>query len=145
MTTQPTHASRIEQCESDIHSMIAKENLEDKLTTMMTTLLKQLNQNQLHLRREIHTSKLQSLTLQGEIPRNKSSVHQTPILKYNVFDVEEGMGNFRNHQGIEGKARQNKGSNWRNRRLDFPIFTGESPDGWILRAVRYFGFYSLMR
>lgn len=35
------------------------------------------------------------------------------------------------------------GSNWRFRKLDMPLFDGNNPDGWILRAERYFSFYRL--
>lgn len=35
------------------------------------------------------------------------------------------------------------GGNWRYRKLDLPIFDGTNPDGWLLRAERYFSFYRL--
>lgn len=31
----------------------------------------------------------------------------------------------------------------RFRKLDMPLFDGENPDGWILRAERYFNFYKI--
>lgn len=34
-------------------------------------------------------------------------------------------------------------SNWRYKGLDLPLFDGTNPDGWILRAERYFNFYRL--
>ncbi|CAH1422793.1 unnamed protein product [Lactuca virosa] len=34
-------------------------------------------------------------------------------------------------------------TNWRFRKLDMPLFDGENPDGWNLRAERYFNFYKL--
>lgn len=33
--------------------------------------------------------------------------------------------------------------NWRFKKLDLPLFDGVNPDGWILRAERYFRFYRL--
>ena len=33
--------------------------------------------------------------------------------------------------------------NWKMRKLDLPIFDGNNPDGWILRAERFFHFYRL--
>lgn len=35
------------------------------------------------------------------------------------------------------------GANWRFKKLDMPCFDGTNPDGWILRAERYFQFYRL--
>ncbi|KAL8099330.1 hypothetical protein AgCh_031837 [Apium graveolens] len=35
------------------------------------------------------------------------------------------------------------GPNWRFKKLDLPTFEGVNPDGWILRAERYFKFYRL--
>lgn len=35
------------------------------------------------------------------------------------------------------------GANWRFKKLDMPLFDGENPDGWILRAERYHHFYRL--
>ncbi|XP_057251720.1 uncharacterized protein LOC104883522 isoform X2 [Beta vulgaris subsp. vulgaris] len=35
------------------------------------------------------------------------------------------------------------GGNWRAKKLDLPVFTGNNPDGWILRAERFFQFYRL--
>ena len=29
------------------------------------------------------------------------------------------------------------------KKLDLPVFEGQNPDGWILRAERYFSFYRL--
>lgn len=35
------------------------------------------------------------------------------------------------------------GGRWKAKKLDLPIFSGLNPDGWILRAERFFGFYGL--
>ncbi|KAL8103703.1 hypothetical protein AgCh_028050 [Apium graveolens] len=32
---------------------------------------------------------------------------------------------------------------WRHKKLDLPLFDGTNPDGWILRAERFFDFYGL--
>lgn len=34
-------------------------------------------------------------------------------------------------------------SSWRMKKLDLPTFDGVNPDGWILRAERFFHFYRL--
>lgn len=35
------------------------------------------------------------------------------------------------------------GGGWRAKKLDLPIFNGANPDGWIMRAERFFHFYRL--
>lgn len=35
------------------------------------------------------------------------------------------------------------GSQWKLKKLDLPLFFGENPDGWIMRAERFFSFYKL--
>lgn len=45
--------------------------------------------------------------------------------------------------GGGGGGMVNNGGNWRYRKLDLPVFDGTNPDGWILRAERYFSFYRL--
>lgn len=40
-------------------------------------------------------------------------------------------------------ATTGEGGSWRYRRLEFPVFNGENPDGWIMRVERYFAFYRL--
>ena len=42
-----------------------------------------------------------------------------------------------------GPSHLNGGQNWRFRKLDMPLFDGVNPDGWIIRAERYFLFYRL--
>ncbi|CAH1421759.1 unnamed protein product [Lactuca virosa] len=37
----------------------------------------------------------------------------------------------------------NGGANWRFQKLDMPLFDGNFPDGWVLRAERYFKFCRL--
>lgn len=34
-------------------------------------------------------------------------------------------------------------NSWRHKKLDMPFFDGSNPDGWILRAERFFNFYGL--
>lgn len=49
------------------------------------------------------------------------------------FDDEEGAG-------FGGGYR---GGGWRAKKLDLPLFNGSNPDGWIIRAERFFSFYRL--
>lgn len=51
-----------------------------------------------------------------------------------------GMGlgpGYGNGSGYGGK------NSWRHKKLDLPLFNGTNPDGWILRAERFFNFYGL--
>lgn len=46
-------------------------------------------------------------------------------------------------EDVRGVGGGNNGGNWRYRKLDLPQFDGTNPDGWLLRAERYFSFYRL--
>ena len=48
-----------------------------------------------------------------------------------------------NRLGAKGVRRDGGGKNWRYRKLDMPLFDGNHPDGWVLRAERHFSFYGL--
>ena len=50
-----------------------------------------------------------------------------------------GFDQRRRRDGQTENVREN--SNWRLRRLEFPIFSGEDPEGWIVKAERSFDFY----
>ncbi|XP_074349249.1 uncharacterized protein LOC141688990 [Apium graveolens] len=54
-------------------------------------------------------------------------------------------GSGRVFQDFGGNSHQNYNAspNWRFKKLDLPTFEGNNPDGWILRAERYFKFYRL--
>lgn len=54
-----------------------------------------------------------------------------------------GFGSGRNGGSGSNRSNENFGGNWKVKKLDLPIFTGTNPDGWILRAERYFQFYRL--
>lgn len=53
-----------------------------------------------------------------------------------------GSGSGRTETG-SGRVGNQSGGNWKVKKLDLPIFDGNNPDGWILRAERYFHFYRL--
>lgn len=61
-------------------------------------------------------------------------------------DLPKGS-NDRNGSGVgsggHGGGLFTGNSNWRYRKLDMPIFDGADPDGWVLRAERYFHFYRM--
>lgn len=43
----------------------------------------------------------------------------------------------------DGFQQGNNQNSWRHKKLDMPLFDGTNPDGWILRAERFFDFYGL--
>lgn len=48
-------------------------------------------------------------------------------------------------QGGSPNPRDGSYSSWRQKKLNLPTFDGNNPDGWILRAKRYFDFYRQIR
>lgn len=56
-------------------------------------------------------------------------------------DVGGGNVGAREREGFSGGF--TGGTNWRIKKLDLPLFDGTNPDGWIMRAERYFSFYRL--
>lgn len=57
-------------------------------------------------------------------------------------DEAKGSGT-NNGGGINSNLGGGMNANWRFRKLDMPLFDGSNPDGWIIRAERYFLFYRL--
>lgn len=62
----------------------------------------------------------------------------------------KGFGDGSGRFGENGWERNGGGSgssgvagNWRYKRLDLPLFTGQNPDGWIMSTERFFQFYHL--
>ncbi|KAL4557226.1 hypothetical protein LXL04_035399 [Taraxacum kok-saghyz] len=59
-------------------------------------------------------------------------------------DYSQGGRGYRGGEGrLGGGGDSGGGSTWRFRKLDMPLFDGINPDGWILKAERYFSFYRL--
>ncbi|XP_074337653.1 uncharacterized protein LOC141674849 [Apium graveolens] len=54
-----------------------------------------------------------------------------------------GTGSGRGFGFGSGRFGDPVGGNWKVKKLDLPVFDGMNPDGWILRAERYFHFYRL--
>ena len=52
----------------------------------------------------------------------------------NFIDENLGFTAFQNSQ---------VNNQWKNKKVDIPMFTCEKPDWWILKAERYFTYYNL--
>lgn len=61
--------------------------------------------------------------------------HEEPGENPHLEEEEEEVGWNPNGAAVLG--------NWRFKKLDLPLFSGENPDGWIMRAERYFKFHRL--
>lgn len=73
----------------------------------------------------------------GQISENREQSVVEQIRSRNT-DGRDVMGDRRQSGGGD-----NENNNSRVCRLDFPIFSGEDPDGWISKAERYFEVYHL--
>ena len=54
-----------------------------------------------------------------------------------------GSGGGPGYFGSNGAPSGGGRNQWRHKKLDMPLFDGTNPDGWILRAERFFNFYGL--
>ena len=59
------------------------------------------------------------------------------------FQETGGGGGDRAEDIGDGERELAHKANWRYKKLDMPLFSGENPDGWILRAERFGKFYGL--
>lgn len=69
--------------------------------------------------------------------RDRSVVEQ--LRRSEILD-QEGSGERRQYD-----SRNTEGNNSRVHRLEFPVFYGEDPDGWISKVERYFDVYGLTK
>ena len=149
---------RIEQLEQGVTEMrsIVAEEIANALANSRVEQQQQLLE---HLRRELTVLSLQ---LEGKVAHNREEQERFQR------EVRDSLGALRSrYEGESGESEarapprrfspnqflnQDDGgmgsnpvnnANWRFKRLDMPSFNGENPDGWILRAERFFKFYRL--
>ena len=115
------HGQRLDLLEQEMAGLPA--HVAQEITTALATLKADLN-NQLAAGQEKIRSDLRS-TLNGS-----PSTWDNPFSSQSQAESGEG-----GHLGGQ--------SNWKMRKLDLPLFDGTNPDGWILRAERFFHFYRL--
>lgn len=88
-----------------------------------------MTHNHLKIQEEMRASKFSKEDAKGSIRRPHSGDNS-------CFEATLG-----NHHGTP-HSREN--SNWRYRGLEFPLFIGDNPDGWITRVECYFAYYRLL-
>nr|ACY01928.1 hypothetical protein [Beta vulgaris] len=125
----PSNTQRLDQLEQGIADLRASlsgevasavgkavETLQETLATQIAVSLERATQQ---LREEV--AKIQE---RGDERRDER--------RENDDGEGEGFGG-----GFRG------GGSWRAKKLDLPVFSGNNPDGWIIRAERFFQFYRL--
>lgn len=111
---------------------------------MMQQIVK-LSEEQMKFQAEIRTSMSNRYGYsdrgEGSTPRGPQGGKRPPA---DPPYSDSGGGMRRNTPLAASDTGQHQaGANWRYRKLDMPLFDGANPDGWILRAERYFDFYRL--
>ncbi|KAL6527965.1 hypothetical protein OROHE_014915 [Orobanche hederae] len=143
---------------------VATEKMQQSLNTQIATSLEQITkkfgEDQWKLHSDIRSSMVKlkndlqhsGKDKQGEEEVNPSLHGDSAIGVSGGYGMKLGSGNFGDltgrvgggsSGGYYGYGGSNGGGNYRFRKLDMPIFDGNNPDGWILRAERYFQFYRL--
>lgn len=116
------HGQRLDLLEQEIAglpSQVARE-ITTALAALKTDINTQIVAGQEKIRSELHPSLENGSPLQWENPFSSQP------------RLDGGDGGFHGGQ-----------SNWKLRKLDLPLFDITNPDGWILRAERFFHFYRL--
>ena len=152
MVTQ--RVEQLEQGMTEMRSIVAEE-IANALANSRAEQQQQLFE---HLRRELVVFSLQ---LDGKVAHNREDqerfqqeVHNSLGALRSRLEGESGESNARvQPRGSPNQSRiqedgglgvnHDNGANWRFKKLDMPAFNGENPDGWILRAERFFNFYRL--
>ena len=115
------HGQRLDLLEQEVAELPTR--VAQEITTALVAFKADLN-NQLAAGQEKIRSDL------------RSSLNRSPSTWDNPFSSQSQVGS--GERGDPGSQ-----SNWKMRKLDLPLFDGTNPDGWILRAERFFHFYRL--
>lgn len=146
------NSQRIDRLEGEIRAiphLISSEmdriRSELNLTTQnLSSQINTINQNHNSLSTEM-TTLSQTIQILSDKLTNPDILNPLIQAHPNTSAQNTPHHEFLNSDG-EPISQENSGEergNWRNKKLDLPVFVGDDPDGWILQAERYFTFYSL--
>ncbi|KAL4571571.1 hypothetical protein LXL04_018332 [Taraxacum kok-saghyz] len=131
-------SSRKEQATVMAHMAILHDNLQSQLAGQIAEQMEQLTKKFSEIAAEtIKTTITESGSL---FRRDERTPKGTPA---SGAGSGGGLGGGPGGGPGDGAGNAGGGTNWRYRKLDMPLFDGSHPDGWILRAERYFSFYKL--
>ena len=164
MGAPPSNQYRIEQLEQglvDLRAAMAEQvsvPVNSAARTMQSSLIDHLTlsieQSMQRLEVRVARSKDEQDKFQAEIRSSLSALKQSDsaLIHGSNSNSGPGVGNGSGRsegsgvgsgRGGSGRPGDQVGGNWRVKKLDLPVFAGTNPDGWILRAERYFHFYRL--
>ncbi|KAL2926087.1 Deoxyguanosinetriphosphate triphosphohydrolase-like protein [Bienertia sinuspersici] len=162
----PTNTQRLEQVEGELAALRTSASEQVAAVSTASQELQQTLTTQIAKSLEEATQKLGedlSMRLEGRITRSRENqeVMITQLRQEHVAlrdevrktlsagqkNGESSIGGGSNFELREKEVNDGSfdggGANWRYKKLDLPLFDGTNPDGWILRAERYFKFYRL--
>ncbi|KAL2904878.1 Galactocerebrosidase [Bienertia sinuspersici] len=164
----PSNTQRLDQVEKELPGL--RTFVSEQVAATVSTASLELQQTlatQITKSLEEATQKLGedlSMRLGGRIARSRENqemmiaqlrqenvalcdeVRQTLFAGQKDGDLSIGEGpNFKlREKEVNDRGFIGGGANWRYKKLDLPLFDGTNPDGWIIRAKRYFNFYRLL-
>ncbi|CAO2813321.1 unnamed protein product [Amaranthus hypochondriacus] len=163
----PTHTNRIETLEEGVLALQASiPELQGSFEVQMNKAMQHLEAAQHQFGEEFNRKLENNTRSQNELTKVVSIL----MKEVKVLGVKMTEG-FANQQSMQSARKEDEGNSrltfnslgildqeveeidreenreeshdWKNRRLEFPVFTGEAPEEWILKAKRSFEFYHL--
>ena len=142
---------------------IITKKITDDLNAMAVRLEGRINRNRENYEGMMDRVQTGQLQFHDEVRASIEAIRERIPTGPRVTELEDeisrpegfgGGGNLEGNMRHPEQGRDFRGSNsrdrggpstgnWKYRKLDMPIFEGNNPDGWILRAERYFLFYNL--
>lgn len=159
-----THSQRLDQLELEVASLKTTitddvttavgevtrglQNLTSGLERMATQFKEDLGASSLRLEETIERSKEQYDRMLAQLKQDQDKLHEEfRSWKEPERSPPEGGSQIGGAFGRSGDEEIGNGGSgrlhWKHKKLDLPLFSGENPDGWILRAERFFKFYRM--